>query len=103
MREGDISGVRIPQNCTALRTDTTQNNMRKPPTALKLPGHFSIPQTAWFGKTAIPQLKIKIPAKPYHPYAPSCGKGDNQMPGELLKFPIDQRTLSRSTSVSMAR
>ena len=39
-REGDISGVRVPQNCTKLRIDTTQNNMQKPQTALKLPEKF---------------------------------------------------------------
>ena len=31
------------------------------------------------------------------------GTWDGQMPSGLLKFPIDQRTLSRSTSVPMAR
>ena len=38
--EGDIGGVRIPQNCIELRINTTQNNIRKPQTALKLPENF---------------------------------------------------------------
>ena len=38
--EGGKSGVQIPPNCTLLGIDTTQNNMRKPQTALKLPENF---------------------------------------------------------------
>ena len=45
--------------------NTTQDNIRKPQTALKLPGIFEILHTAWFCMTAISQLKIKISAKPH--------------------------------------
>ena len=38
--EGDISKIRIPQNYTALRTDTTEKNMRKPQTALEFTRKF---------------------------------------------------------------
>ena len=37
---GGHKGVRIPQNCTELRTNTAQNEIRKPQTALKLPENF---------------------------------------------------------------
>ena len=39
--EGDVGGVRSkPQNRIELRISTTQNNIRKPQTALKLPENF---------------------------------------------------------------
>ena len=60
---GGHKGVRILQNHTELCINTTQNNIRKQQTTLKLPEKFLIPQTAWFCKAAIPQLKIKISAK----------------------------------------
>ena len=44
--------VRTPQNRTEIRINTAQNKIRKP-------------QTVWFCKTAIPQLKLKVPAKPH--------------------------------------
>ena len=72
--ERGIRGVWILQNCTDLRINTVQNNLRKLPTALKLPENFYIPQTAWFCNTAISQLKIKFLqkraknlAKQHHP------------------------------------
>ena len=34
---GVVRGVRILQNCTGIRINTAQNNIRKPQTALKLP------------------------------------------------------------------
>ena len=63
---GGVRGVRILQNHTEIRINTAQNNIRKLQTALKLAENFWIPQTAWFCTTAMPQLKIKIPAKPHH-------------------------------------
>ena len=75
--EGGVRGVPIPQNRTEIRVNTSQNNIRKPETTLKLPENFQISQTAWFCKTAIPQLKIKVTAKPHqkssitaNPYTP---------------------------------
>ena len=38
--EGDVSGVRTPQNRTEIRINTAQNNITKPQTALKLPKKF---------------------------------------------------------------
>ena len=38
--EGDVSGVRTPQNSTEIRINTAQNNISKPQTALKLPKKF---------------------------------------------------------------
>ena len=38
--EGDVSGVRTPQNRTEIRINTAQNNIRKSQTALKLPKKF---------------------------------------------------------------
>ena len=71
--KGCVRGAQIPQNRTELRINTAQNNIRKPLTAVELPENFWIPQTAWFCKTAIPQLKIKMSknrtknrAKPHH-------------------------------------
>ena len=58
--EGSVSGVRTLQNRTEIRMNIAQNNIRKPQTALKLPEDFYMPQTAWFCKTAISQLKIKF-------------------------------------------
>ena len=65
--EGDISGVRIPQNCTALRTDTTQNNMRKLRTALKSPENFVnnanrlIPQLSPLRPLPLAHVIVKCP------------------------------------------
>ena len=78
--EGSVRGVWIPQNRTEIGINTAHNDIGKPQTALKLPENFWILQTAWFWKTAIPQLKINIPpnrtkngAKTHHqnPYVPS--------------------------------
>ena len=86
--EGGVRGVWIPQNRTEIGINTAHNDIGKPQTALKLPENFWILQTAWFCKTAIPQLKINIPpnrtkngAKPHHqkPLHPphQCGSGSN--------------------------
>ena len=80
MFEGGVSGVPIPQNRTEIRVNTAQNNIRKPQTALKLPGNFKIPQTAWFCKTAIPQLKIKITAEPQELGGWGGGDGEDESP-----------------------
>ena len=40
IEEGGVRGVRTPQNCTDIRIDTAQNNLKKPQTALKLPQNF---------------------------------------------------------------
>ena len=53
LSEGGVRGIRTLQNCTDICINATQNNIRKPQTALKLPENFSILQTAWFCKTVI--------------------------------------------------
>ena len=52
--------VRTPQNRTEIRINTAQNKIRKP-------------QTVWFCKTAIPQLKLKVPAKPHQKSSKTAG------------------------------
>ena len=59
--------------------NTAQNNIRNPQTALKLPENFYIPQTAWFCKNAIPQIKIKISAKS-HPKSSKTASTQTLMP-----------------------
>ena len=65
---GGVMGLQILQNRSEIRITTTQNNIRKPPMALKLPKNFWIPQTAWFCKIARPQLTAVN--KKFHKTAP---------------------------------
>ena len=99
-REGDIGKVRIPQ-----KIDTTQINMRKPQTAFGFTRKLlnSANRLVLYNRnTAKPHQKLSKTVPPQTLKPPSPGTRDGQMPGELLKFPTDQRTLCRSTSVSMA-
>ena len=86
--EGGIRGVRILQKCIELCINTTQNNnmIRKPQTTLKLPKSSKYCKPLGFCKTAIPQLKIKISAKPHQKLSKTAST-QTLMPSSL-KVPV---------------
>ena len=57
--EGGTNSAK-PHRTNRIIKNTAQNNVSKPQTTLKLPDDLQIPQTSWFCKTTILQLKIKM-------------------------------------------